>query len=336
MDERIKKLFKKYQEGTATDREREIIEEWFLLQEHFQQDLSKKDKIRVFMDLDTRIRYFFKEEIHLLGKNHPRKFSIKYLIPYAAILLIGLSACFFFLNRNYQKNPSKIHFKKITTAYGVRKQIILQDSSIVYLNVGSELIIPDNFGKQERKVQLSGEAYFEIKKNPLKKFIISTAHLNTTVLGTSFNVKSYQEDVNEQITVSEGKVQISSIPRTISEKTVTAQLTQNEQLLFTNKSKPTFKVMQVNASRSGSWRYDQIEFENASIQEISLILERWYGIPVRLKDPTKNCRKYTLSFNNEPLNRVLNVLKELSGINYTINKNKITIIDSKSCKINSK
>ncbi len=326
MDDRIKLLFKKYQEGRATDQEREIIEQWFQLHEQIPLALDAHEKHLIYKDLDQRMHQFSR-------RNLPQKFKISYILPYAALLLICLSIGLIFFKKEIKTSPNEIQYRKFTTAYGVRKQIILQDSSIVYLNAGSELTIPDNFGKQDRIVQLSGEAFFEIKKDPSKQFIISTDHSKTRVLGTSFNIKSYNEDIKEKITVSEGKIQVSSTPTKIYKEAVTTQLSKNQQLSFSKSGNPTFNVTQVNASRTGSWRYDQLEFDNASIQEISLMLSRWYGISVRLLDPSKSCRKYTLSFNNEPINRVLSVLKELSGINYTINKNNIIIIDSKSCKI---
>ena len=99
--------------------------------------------------------------------------------------------------------------KKTSTERAEYKYILLPDSTQVWLNAGSTLDYPEHFDETTREVTLTGEAYFDVKHAAEHPFIIHTGQIQTTVLGTAFNINAYTDRSNIQVSVSRGKVKVS-------------------------------------------------------------------------------------------------------------------------------
>jgi transmembrane sensor len=321
VEQRVKILLDKYYAGNANPAERAIVEQWF--QQYYPEtDVSFKraDKERIFKDLDTRIDAFL-----------PQKKVISFQwLRIAAVLLIAFTVGIVLYNIHYPSASSKSTYNEIRIPLGTKEQITLPDQSTVVLNSGSILRIPSDFAKGKRRVILIGEGYFQIKRDTLHPFVIHSGQLQTTVLGTSFNIKAYPEDRNIQVAVTSGRVKIDELDKADLARSLTEGITRNEMLLYT-KDKGLAAITHGNAELASSWKSNLLYFDNVSIPEIAHTLERWYNVKVKVVG--SNChpyKRYTLHFNNEPLNKVLNGLSLLTNTSCSV-KNKEVLIAVKNC-----
>jgi transmembrane sensor len=321
VEQRIKDLLDKYLAGDANPTERAIVEQWF--QQNYPEtevSFEKADKERIFKDLDTRIDAFL-----------PHKKMISYQwLRIAAVLLIAFTLGFVLYNIHYSSASQKLSYNEIRIPLGTKKQITLPDQSTVFLNSGSILRIPYDFAKGKRKVTLIGEGYFKIKRDTLHPFVIHSGQLQTTVLGTSFNIKAYPEDKSIQVAVTSGRVKIDELAKADLERSLTKGITRNQILLYT-KDKGLAAITHGDAKLASSWKSNVLYFDNASIPEIARTLERWYNVKVTIVG--SNCdpdKRYTLYFNNEPFNKVLNGLSLLTNTSCSV-KNKEVLIAIKNC-----
>lgn len=322
MDEKIQVLFKRYQEGTVTTEERILVETWF---ESYQGQQNKKlnseDEISVFEDLDSRINSFLAEDVPV------RKMNFRWL-QIAAVFFTLLVSGLFMRNR-FTKKPLKPEtFTEISSLRGVKKEITLKDGTTVFLNSGSSIFISSRFGEDKREVKLTGEAFFQVHHDASKPFVIHSGKLQTTVLGTSFDIRAYPEDEQLKISVATGKVKVEG-KGTSSKPALYAKALIHNQALVYNRVKDSHRVTAVNSDSVSSWRTNHLIFENASYEEIARSLGRWYNLDVTLT-AHHDLKRYTLSFYNERADKVLNVLSNLTGMTYSMNGRKVIINPKKS------
>jgi transmembrane sensor len=248
----------------------------------------------------------------------------------AAVFLIAFTLGFVLYNIYYPSASQELSYNEIRIPLGTKKQITLPDQSTVVLNSGSILRIPYDFAKAKRKVILIGEGYFKIKRDTLHPFVIYSGQLQTTVLGTSFNIKAYPEDRSIQVAVTSGRVKIDELAKADLARSLTKGITRNQILLYT-KDKGLAAITHGNAELASSWKSNVLYFDNASIPEIAHTLERWYNVKVKVVG--SNCdpgKRYTLYFNNEPFNKVLNGLSLLTNTSCSV-RNKEVLIAIKNC-----
>lgn len=203
---------------------------------------------------------------------------------------------------------------------GKREQIILPDSSRVWLNSGSVLIYPSTFIGQTRDVYLSGEGYFEVEKNAEQPFIVKARTLNVEVLGTRFNILAYPEVKQIATTLEEGSVRVCLQD---NDKKV-YHLVPDEQLVY-NIDSAIVDIKQVVSADYSDWREGGLLFDNYSFSDIIHILQRTYGVNVHLQTSIYNNNKITVHFNkNESLENIFMLLKELiPGLEYRIDNKDI-------------
>lgn len=323
MDNRIKNLFERYQSGQANDQERKIVETWFAdLEKEQSPELSESERNALFAPMDRAI------DIMLLKPR--RHFIYNRYLQVAAVLLIVLGAVLFKYQHSGTKKASAVTYTLITAPRGAKKRVLLADGSSVFLNSGSMIRIPSDFNVKSRQVSLSGEAYFEVEHNAAKPFTINSGKLLITDLGTAFDVKAYPEDKEIHVAVESGKVQIGKNKPNGQFELFAAAVTRNQQLVY-NEQGNSHAISQVKTADVIAWQHNRLSFDNASFEEIVPMLERWYNVSVKLNGHSA-CRRYTVSFNNEPVDHVLNVMTRLAGITYSI-KDKVVLINLKNCKI---
>jgi len=314
LSSQIKQLFEKYQAGTATPQERELVESWFDSHQH---DPELKNQIdpAVFEDLDARMQT-------LLQPVNIQPLNFRWMQVAAVFLMMGVAAIF--IKRNYTvKTKLPETFTEIKAVKGVKKEITLKDGTTVFLNSGSSIFVSSDFGINNRTVKLSGEAFFHVHRDITRPFIIHTGKLATTVLGTSFDINAYPEDDQLKVTVATGKVKVEGTGRDGTKQLLAKDLVHNQALVY-HKIKDTHHIKISNADSISSWRSNHLIFDNAPYPEIARTLSRWYGMDVELGKPA-NARRFTLSFYNEPVDKVLNVLSNLTGMTYTLQGKKVII-----------
>jgi hypothetical protein len=206
----------------------------------------------------------------------------------------------------------------INTPKGGQYQVILPDGTKVWLNSLSYLRFPTNFSGKTRQVEISGEAYFEVAKNPAKPFIVKSTRTEVTVLGTHFNVNDYADEVFAKTTLLEGSVKIKG-------KQSIGTLKPGEQAVL-NENDEMKIATDVNINEAVAWKNGIFEFNKVDISSIMRQAARWYDINVIYTGkPTHVLYKGRIS-RNVNLSEMLTMIKYM-GINYTLEGKNLTIKD---------
>lgn len=241
---------------------------------------------------------------------------VKYSAAAVVLMLIGFSAFWI-----YQGSPDTEllqQYTRITAPLGQKARVLLPDSSLVWLNSGSTLKYQGDFNLKRREVLLNGEAFFEVKKNRSKMFRVKTGKLNVDVYGTAFNVKNYQTDDFQEITISEGLVGISGANKEIR------KLTAGEQALLNNETNK-ISFTEINPEVVSSWRNNELIFDNTPLEEAIKYLERWYGVQITIDRAMRGKHKYTFKIKTESLKEMLELMKVMTPLEYEIDGKNVRI-----------
>lgn len=176
--------------------------------------------------------------------------------------------------------PSKL--SRLVMPHGSSSKIVLSDSTVVWLNAGSNLIYPSNFTGNTREVVLFGEAFFNVKGDKNKPFVVQTTAIEIKVLGTKFNISAYPEDNIIQTVLKEGKVSIREIGTDKIENEII--LVPNQLASFDKKTKLT-EIKNVNTDFYTSWTDGLLSFENRDLNRVIKSLERYYNINIQFENP---------------------------------------------------
>lgn len=217
----------------------------------------------------------------------------------------------------YKGEAGKTSFNTAHTPKGRKFEIQLPDGSNVWLNAESTIKYPIEFAENERKVHVTGEAYFEVSKNPEAPFIVQTEDQIIQVLGTQFNVNSYTNENSSKTTLLEGKVKISC-------KGEELFLSPNQQITY-DRNNERYAKSEVNAKQSISWVKGYFNFQDSDLAGIMKQIERWYNIEVEFQPGVNQSQTFSgRTSMNQNLSEVLKVL-ELSGIKTQLQNNKLTV-----------
>lgn len=223
----------------------------------------------------------------------------------AAITALFLMSGLYYRN-NQQKNQETDWIVK-RADLGQMIKISLPDSSTVWLNSGSQISFASTFSNQpSRLVKLIGEAYFEVKHNQKHPFIVKSKTLTTTVYGTSFSIKAYQNESVTAIAVNSGKVGVLGADQ--RNKDLAIMLLPNDQLVYNDKNKSFIKSNIANGDVN-SWTKGALVFEQATIEEVVQTLARKYNVKMDATQISGSGCRLTARFNNQPIQVVLKALK---------------------------
>lgn len=202
------------------------------------------------------------------------------------------------------------------------KTIALADGTHVRLNQSSVLLYPEKFSGKERKVFLTGEAFFDIKHDGRHPFHVSTPYFDITDLGTSFSVSSYATDVEVSTTLKTGKIEL----KIVGEDKVYS-MKPNDQLVYNVKTKAV-DLRQVTDEDDGlNWRNKQISLDDVTLAEAARIMGDVYGVKFVFRSSRHRNTKITVHFNRgESLKKALAIVGNLvPGLEYELKKDKVII-----------
>jgi len=211
-----------------------------------------------------------------------------------------------------QSKPESKEWIVFTAARGQHHAMMLPDSSKVFLNAGSQVAFRAGFEGDERCVKLTGEAFFEVKHDPGKPFIVLSDAVSTTVLGTSFNVKAYPEDKSIGITVVNGKVKVAQIGK--DEKQLAPVILTKGMHMGYVRGDEQFNVSNVDAFAITGWKDNRLVFEETTLEEICNALGRYYNIRFNTTTPAVLQHKYSLTFDQLTLEESLEQLTLLGEL----------------------
>jgi len=303
-----------------------------LMQEGYDLELNRQETGS--LNLETTPRFTKKNKLFALG---------------AMAVLVAAVFFFTFFNNTASPAVAKAAQSEVSTKNGSRSKITLPDGTSVWLNSDSKLVYDnENFGSSIREVSLTGEAYFDVIKNPAKPFIIHAAKMDIRVLGTAFNVKSYPGDKTTETSLIRGSVEV-----TLKDRPEKIIMKPNEKLIINNddykpvtketisrikqqaaiiqKSRPIIELGHLtlfpkdNSIVETGWVENRLVFSNETLEEIAVKMERWYGVTIVIASEKLKKEQLTGIFEKETVYQALNALQITTPFTYKVDKDVITI-----------
>lgn len=349
-DSRLFVLLGKKLNNEATDKELSELEELIrqksvqpytleLLQEIWRKKAAEDEQHleerweRTVQRLNT-----YKEE-----PEEPRKWPVTRWLAAAVLTGAALFAAWFgyrsYNSRNLQASVPVEQDSVITVLNGERKRFVLPDGTQVNLNSGSELRFHKDFGKQDREIWLNGEAFFDVSKDATHPFHVYTNRMTVKVLGTSFNVKSYNTFENIETTVVSGKVEVSL--KESKEKKVI--LLPNEKISLKNNiltkdkqsdqpiSNIQYEVHTVKAANNETipeeavWVKEKLAFTDEAFDVVALKMERWHNVKFHFANEKLKDLRLNGDFDNVSIEETMHILQMMVHFKYEMTGNNIYI-----------
>lgn len=307
---RIEELLPRYCDGNVTTEERHLVEEWIAESEEHQKIIRQMYLINLSADTLSMMKRVQPEKalqkvnrrIRLSGA----KLWLHRLEQAAAILFLPLLGLYWFFPRTTEK---EVRWLTVQTNPGMTTQLTLPDGSHVSLNSESSISFPEVFIDQTRNVKLSGEAYFEVTKNPEQRFIVSTPHQATVeVLGTSFNVEAFTHDSTIATTLVEGAVRFKYEGKEVA-------IHPGEKIVY-NRLKKQYETFKTNGLSESSWKDGKLIFSNTPFNEALHMLEKRYYVQFKVSNPKYQHDAFTGTFTNQRLDRILEIFQISSHIKW--------------------
>lgn len=223
----------------------------------------------------------------------------------AAILFIPLLLASVWLFYNQQKPVhQQFAIQEITSPPGIRSQVVLPDGSKVWLNAESTIKFQVPFQENSRNIDIVGEAFFDVVKNPDRPFFVQSGNVKVKVLGTRFNYKAFADDENIEVVLEEGKIALNLQRDSKNKETI---LLPGDRAVIEKESSKT-TVRNENINKYIAWHTGKLVFDNSPMSEVARLLERWYGVEVRVQDTEIMNYRFTTTFENESLFQVIELL----------------------------
>lgn len=234
--------------------------------------------------------------------------------------------------------PVAREVSEISTRPGSKSRIQLPDGSTVWINAGSKLTYDKSFGGELREVNLQGEAFFDVVHDADRPFIIHASAIDIRVLGTAFNVKAYPEDAKTETSLIRGSIEVSFRNRP-NDKII---LSPNEKLVVDNQhltsdsaqrdaTTPLMAINKLKVNPTDStvaetlWVENRLVFDDESLAELAVKMERWYGVEIEIKDSFLKEKRFTGNFQNENIEQAMEALTISYSFSFERNGNKIFI-----------
>lgn len=288
------------------------------------------DPYMALKKVQTRIQ---KENKKVRKKKNPIFYALR-IAAFALVLLVigGLS-----YYAGIRKGKTTTGFTEIVTPPGSRSRINLPDGTQVWLNGGSNLKFNNTFDETDRSVTFTGEAYFEVKHNAKKPFVVNAGEIIVRVMGTAFNIKAYPEEETIETTLEQGSLSVEEINP--DGKSVSRAILEPDQRAIFIKNNTVKEQLQISKKIDSqiytSWKDNKLVFRNEPFKSLVLKLEKWYGITIEIEDAEINDYHFNGTFENETINDVLKIIHATLPIKYTVDHDHISIsLDKRAWKGN--
>lgn len=340
-------LLKKYLRGETTPEEADIIDNWYASLQENPDDVSLLDPLeldivqnKIFDRIKGNISVGEKKEeiTKIVSTPIYLKTPFKLAAAISAIAVIGIGAILFnqkglpSLQRESVASSSEIQgtYNNSTTT----RRVVLQDGTAILLKPNSSIEYPEKFSKHDRRVQLKGEAFFEVTKDKNRPFIISTSEVTVKVLGTSFNVIAYEGAKEVSVAVKTGKVSVIKSKKIKQDEPLSDEVivTPNQELIY-NTAKEYFsrKLVAEPAVILEKPAQFETQYDGAPVVKILNVLEQNYGIDIQYDELALSNCILTTSMAEEGLYERIEIICKAIGAQYTIDDAKI-VITSNGCR----
>lgn len=313
----IKKLF----EGSLTLEERKELNASGLLEATFRHQWE---------EVSDECRDALKEERILSGIRKKIK-RTKEARLYSSIYRYGMVAmiavCLVLSSLLWLRAPGREVVYVMNTGYQSMDSVRLSDGTKVMLGAGSRLVYPEKFAGTKREVTLSGQAFFDVTPDRKHPFIVKTTGMDVTVLGTSFEIFSYEGDEEAETILLTGKVNVT-IPGNERQAKETYTLIPNEKLAY--RKGEGVKITHIDADSYSAWRQGKrMAFKNEPLEMILARLEKWYGQRIDCNPQVAAHYRFTFTVHSESLELILNYISHSTPLVYRMVGNDHYLIEEK-------
>lgn len=285
-----------------------------IMKEHWEKNkcqntLSEEDFVLLLNKLHHKINLIEENNRKLKNQVHSQRYkysrTLGILTRVAAVLFIPLLLASILIVSDSLKNKienTKMAYFEVYTPLAAKTHFVLPDSSVVWLNSGSNLKYPTSFSKEVREVYLSGEGYFEVKHNPDIPFIVKTDKVNISVYGTEFNIMAYSNEPLVTATLVAGSIKVEENDNGNS------LYVMPEQQFSLNKTTGNHSLEKIDVQSYTSWKDGKITFNNESLDVVARKMERWFNCKIYLDDTDLKQYKYTGTIEMETLREILELI----------------------------
>lgn len=243
------------------------------------------------------------------------------IMKYAAVAVIAIMTTFFG-TQFFQNKLSNDEFASISSPTGQISNITLFDGTNVWLNAGSTLKYKKSFNQYDREVYLSGEALFEVTKEKKHSFIVHSGKSEIRVHGTVFDVKAYPNMNTIETVLVEGSVEFVNKGKSVL-------MSPGEQLVFSKNTNKVVKTV-INTAEFTSWKGGKIYFNNKTLKDLTMQLERWYEVKFKFASPEfENYRFSGVINKDKSLDFTLGIIEEINKVEFKMNQDEILITSKK-------
>jgi len=291
-------------------------------------------------------------------KGDKRKILLKYIRMAATWLVffaLGSGLTYYFVRKpaDIPSNPVSI-----SVPLGARSNITLPDGSKVWLNAGTTLKYDQNYGQKERRLYLSGEAYFDVAKDKLHPFFVQTPRLMVSALGTKFNIKAYSDEKTISVTLEEGKIDVAMINKNGRREKV--RLNPNEKIVYFKEIKESevyiesdddkakqeirpeksrsLKLQDANILTNvqtelfTSWKDPRWIIEGEPLGTLAPKLGRRFNLKFVFENTELKKYKFSGTIANETVEQILKAMRLTAPLDYKLNKDTINLLLNRNCK----
>ncbi|MDO8930615.1 MAG: DUF4974 domain-containing protein [Bacteroidota bacterium] len=231
----------------------------------------------------------------------------------ALVFLAGIG-----LGDGFNTTQTAISYTKIIAPEGNKTQVVLPDSTYVWLNSGAELQYPSDYSAENRQVQMKGECFFDVVKDPDHPFVVSGSKFKVKVYGTRFNVNEHNAKNMADVTLVSGKVQVLNF-----QDKLISELKPGQQLVFSDGK--YYLQRAENMEALTAWLNNMLIFDNQPFEDVVHYLEKWYGVKIKLDQNLYYRHNYTFKVKTESLREVLELISVITPIQYHIEGEQVTI-----------
>lgn len=245
-----------------------------------------------------------------------------YFLRVAAVILplVLVAGGYLYLSKQESHIPVVVAMTEVTTGPDETKEIVLPDGSTVWMNETSTIRYAVDKSSSHRSVELSGEAFFQVVKDPTRPFHVKTADVSVTVLGTEFNVKAYNRCEETMVTLKNGKVTVETTEQELF------TLDPGEMLAYNKVTKKTEQTV-TDPDVATAWKQREIYFDNETLEEILNILEKQYHTTFDVDKRLLTTERFTFVLKkDDSLAQSMQIMEKIiEGFSYSIANEKVTI-----------
>ena len=227
-----------------------------------------------------------------------------------------------------QRNNSREHMNTVAKSTAAKdilpSTVYLSDGSVVWLKSGSKLEYPEMFTGNTRRITLVGEGFFDVAKET-RPFIIHSTHFTTSVLGTSFNIKAYQDAESQEVVVVTGRV-IVSVNDSSGNKLKKLTLKQNERAIYSRKNNSLLEDGVGEAAISSYTAKSKLDFDKVSLENIIRVLNATYGVNISLANESMKKCIITADLTDVTLHTSIEILCKTIDAQFTVDRNDLMLM----------